>query len=463
MALMRTGRKMMMGDPPNKTREIPTIPTRRQDVAKALDDLKQVRISGTSDDPFVGTFARKGDIAEASKINKMAQESYSKASSEYKQKSEAKSSYDKQKAAYDKYVSSKPKRKAKGTLEDMTEEQHNAVYGIGTLTGQDRADYLKANPDRARGVLPNENIRIYGYKEAMEQKKKTGKFDPLYEAQAFTDAHIAAGYIPGGIIGKTKQYYSSESTWNDPGADPGSPGEAPEQPKLVKPKTSTVKPLEKFKGSDWESPMIYKGRGSKTWKADRIKEMDSPKKEKGQKGYTYGKQRKMAAAYYGPIGSTLGSDDRYANPNEISDYRKSVKEDIKNLRKEKREADKISVKKDIREGIKFNKEAGKQAKLAQKYVESLPNRYQASAGVAKGDIRSDVKNEQLPENSKYTKKPKRVITKFGPEAMKGSTELKYVKTKGKKGTTSDVLMTGLDAMQKEKIRDRVDRPIKLRK
>lgn len=433
MALMRTGRKMMMGDPPNKTREIPTIPTRRQDVAKALDDLKQVRISGTSDDPFVGTFARKGDIAEASKINKMAQESYSKASSEYKQKSEAKSSYDKQKAAYDDYIKHKPTRKAKGTLEDMTEEQEAAVYGKKELTGADLETFYNRPENKAfkRDRLPNERIILHDYDE---QKKSGFK----------------------GNLTVSKMY-------KNPGADPGSPGEAPEQPKLVKPKTSTVKPLEKFKGSDWESPMISKGRGEKTWKADRIKEMDSPEKEKGQKGYTYGKQRKMAAAYYGPIGSTLGSDDRYANPNEISDYRKEVKEDIKNLKSSKRYVKTTKERKNIREDIKFNKEAGKQAKLAQKYVESLPNRYQASAGVAKGDIRSDVKNEQLPENSKYTKKPKRVITKFGPEAMKGSTELKYVKTKGKKGTTSDVLMTGLDAMQKEKIRDRIDRPIKLRK
>lgn len=463
MALMRTGRKMMMGDPPNKTREIPTIPTRRQDVAKALDDLKQVRISGPSDDPFVGTFARKGDIAETSARNKAENERYRLEQGEYDSQRKHQESYFKQKTAYDKYVSNKPKRKAKGTLEDMTEEQHTAVYGIGTLTGQDRADYLKANPDRARDVLPNENIRIYGYKEAMEQKKKTGKFDPYYEAQAFTDEHIAAGYIPGGIIGKTKRPYTSESTWNDPGPEPAFTAKYPEQPKITKLKTTTVKPLEKIKGSDWESPMIYKSRGSKQFKGDKIEGIDPVKKEKGQKEYTYGKQRKMAAAYYGPIGSTLGSGDRYANPNEISTYRKEVKEDIKNLRKEKREADKISVKKDIREGIKLNKEAGKQAKLAQKYVESLPNRYQASAGVALGDIRSDVKNEQLPENSKYAKKPKRVVTKFGPEAMKGSKELKYVKIKGKKGATSDVLMTGLDAMQKEKIRDRIDRPIKLRR
>lgn len=433
MALMRTGRKMMMGDPPNKTREIPTIPTRRQDVAKALDDLKQVKISGPSDDPFVGTFARKGDIAETSKRNKMAQESYSKASSEYKQKSEAKSSYDKQKAAYDEFLKSKPTRKAKGTLEDMTEEQEMSVYGKKELSGSELESFYNAPSNKSfkQSRLPNERILVHDY----EEQKKTGFKGPM---------------------NVTKMY-------KDPGADPGSPGKAPEQPKITKLKTNTVKPLEKIKESDWESPMIYKSRGSNPFKGDKIKGMDPVKKEKGQKGYTYGKERKMAAAYYGPIGSTLGSGDRYANPNEISTYRKEVKEDIKNLKSSKRYVKTTKERKNIREDIKLNKEAGKQAKLAQKYVESLPNRYQASAGVALGDIRSDVKNEQLPENSNYAKKPKRVITKFGPEAMKGSTELKYVKTKGKKGATSDVFMTGLDAMQREKIRDRVDRPIKLRK
>jgi hypothetical protein len=416
MALMRTGRKMMMGDPPNKTREIPTIPTRRQDVAKALDNLKQVRISGPSDDPFVGTFARKGDIAETSKINKMAQESYSKASSEYKQKSEAKSSYDKQKTAYDKYVSNKPKRKAKGTLEDMTEEQHTAVYGIGTLTGQDRADYLKANPDRARDVLPNENIRIYGYKEAMEQKKKTGKFDPYYEAQAFTDEHIAAGYIPGGIIGKTKRPYTSESTWNDPGADPGSPGKAPEQPKLVQPKTTTVGKIKKDEVESWSSPTRTKGGGSKliTQKIP-VKKSTSER----QKGYTYGKERKMAAAYYGAVGDVLGEEGRYATSGALGDFQKTRKEDIKGLKQQKKEAISRQDKKDIKEGIKSSRKDIREAKLAQKYVESLPNRYQSMSGVSKGDIRRNVENEKLPEGKN---KPKRVVRTFTPEAMKGSTE-----------------------------------------
>lgn len=379
MALMRTGRKMMMGDPPN-------LPKRPQDVKKAMSDLQQVKISGPSDDPFVGTFARKGDIAETSKRNKMAQESYSKASSEYKQKSEAKSSYDKQKAAYDEFLKSKPTRKAKGTLEDMTEEQEMSVYGKKELSGSELESFYNAPSNKSfkQSRLPNERILVHDY----EEQKKTGFKGPM---------------------NVTKMY-------KDPGADPGSPGKAPEQPKLVQPKTTTVGRIKKDEVESWASPTRTRGGGSKLM-TQKIPVKKSTSER--QKGYTYGKERKMAAAYYGPIGSTLGSGDRYANPNEISDYRKEVKEDIKNLRKEKREADKISVKKDIREGIKFNKEAGKQAKLAQKYVESLPNRYQSMSGVSKGDIRRNVENEKLPEGKN---KPKRVVRTFTPEAMKGSTE-----------------------------------------
>lgn len=387
MALMRTGRKMMMGDPPNKTREIPTIPTRRQDVAKALDDLKQVRISGPSDDPFVGTFARKGDIAETSKRNKMAQESYSKASSEYKQKSEAKSSYDKQKAAYDEFLKSKPTRKAKGTLEDMTEEQEMSVYGKKELSGSELESFYNAPSNKSfkQSRLPNERILVHDY----EEQKKTGFKGPM---------------------NVTKMY-------KDPGADPGSPGEAPEQPKLVQPKTTTVGKIKKDEVESWASPTRTRGGGSKLM-TQKIPVKKSTSER--QKGYTYGKEQKMAAAYYGPIGSTLGSDgSRYANPNEISDYRKEVKEDIKNLKSSKRYVKTTKERKNIREDIKWNKEAGKQAKLAQKYVESLPNRYQASAGVSKGDIRRNVENEKLPEGKN---KPKRVVRTFTPEAMKGSTE-----------------------------------------
>ena len=416
MALMRTGRKMMMGDPPNKTREIPTIPTRRQDVSKALDDLKQVRISGPSDDPFVGTFARKGDIAETSKINKIAQESYSKASSEYKQKSEAKSSYDKQKAAYDEFLKSKPTRKAKGTLEDMTEEQEMSVYGKKELSGSELESFYNAPSNKSfkQSRLPNERILVHDY----EEQKKTGFKGPM---------------------NVTKMY-------KDPGADPGSPGKAPEQPKLVQPKTTTVGRIKKDEVESWASPTRTRGGGSKLM-TQKIPVKKSTSER--QKGYTYGKERKMAAAYYGAIGDALGEEGRYATSGALGDFQKTRKEDIKGLKQQKKETISRQDKKDIKEGIKSSRKDIREAKLAQKYVESLPNRYQASAGVAKDDIRRNVENEKLPEGKN---KPKRVVRTFTPEAMKGSTEQRLIKSKdgGYMGFES-----GLQRMQKEKIRDKV--------
>ncbi len=265
MALMRTGRKMMIGDPPS-------LPTRRQDVTKAMSDLQQVKISGPKDDPFVGTFARKGDIAETSKRNKMAQESYSKASSEYKQKSEAKSSYDKQKAAYDEFLKSKPTRKAKGTLEDMTEEQEMSVYGKKELSGSELESFYNAPSNKSfkQSRLPNERILVHDY----EEQKKTGFKGPM---------------------NVTRMY-------KDPGADPGSPGKAPEQPKLVQPKTTTVGRIKKDEVESWASPTRTRGGGSKLM-TQKIPVKKSTSER--QKGYTYGKERKMAAAYYGAIGDVL--------------------------------------------------------------------------------------------------------------------------------------------------------------
>jgi len=334
MALMRTGRKMMIGDPPS-------LPTRRQDVTKAMSDLQQVKISGPKDDPFVGTFARKGDIAETSKRNKMAQESYSKASSEYKQKSEAKSSYDKQKAAYDEFLKSKPTRKAKGTLEDMTEEQEMSVYGKKELSGSELESFYNAPSNKSfkQSRLPNERILVHDY----EEQKKTGFKGPM---------------------NVTRMY-------KDPGADPGSPGKAPEQPKLVQPKTTTVGRIKKDEVESWASPTRTRGGGSKLM-TQKIPVKKSTSER--QKGYTYGKERKMAAAYYGAIGDVLGEEGRYATSGALGDFQKTRKED---------------------------------------------NKYQSSAGVAKDDIRRNVENEKLPEGKN---KPKRVVRTFTPESMKGSTE-----------------------------------------
>ena len=403
MALMKTGRKMMIGDPPS-------LPKRPQDIQKAMSDLQQVKISGPKDDIGVGTFARRGDIEDAKSKNKAATETYNKASSEYKQKSEAKSSYDKQKSAYDDYVKSKPTRKAKGTIDDMTEQQYKQAMSIGTITGKEREDYLRANPDVSKRVLPNQNINVYGYTEG-----ETGKFDPVYESRKYTDAQIASGNIKGDI-GKTKRLIQFESSYNDPGADPGGPGQSPKSPELVKPKTTTLKKPKIEEVEPWNAPTRVRGGGF-VFKGEKVPIRKT--NEKAQKGYTYGKEQKMAAAYYGTIGSTLGEDGRYATSGELGDFQKTRKEEIKGLKTQRAEAKGRVAKREIIEDIKSSRKDIREAKLGKKYVESLPNRYQSIAGVAKSDIRGNTANEKAVVGAN---KPKRVIREFTPEAMKGSTE-----------------------------------------
>ena len=418
MALMRTGRKMMMGDPPDKTRDVG--PMKVLSAAQLARNQMPVKISGGSKDDIYGTFARKGDIEDAKSKNKASTEAYNHASREYAHKAEVKSSYDKMKYAYDDYVKNKPTRKAKGTIDDMTEQQHNQAYGIGILTGQDRHDYLKANPDRAKSVLPNENIGIYSYGQAMEQKKKTGKFDPLYEAREATDEQIRS--YGGGVVGKTKRYHITESTFNDPGADPGGPGEVPKSPELVKPKTYRVEKIKIPEKEEWNAPTRTRGGGS-VWKGDKWvkklpKEYNTGSNEKGQKGYTYGKERKMAAAYYG-MGGALGEDGRYATSGEFGDFKKTRKEDIKGLKKQRADAKGRVAKREITEDIKSSRKDIRETKLGKKYVESLPNKYQSIAGVAKDDISRNTANEEVIAGAN---KPKRVIRVLTPEKMKGSTE-----------------------------------------
>jgi hypothetical protein len=127
----------------------------------------------------------------------------------------------------------------------------------------------------------------------------------------------------------------------------------------------------------------------------------------------------MAAAYYGAIGDVLGEEGRYATSGALGDFQKTRKEDIKSLKSEKRASSDASEKRSIKKDIKSSRKDIREAKLAQKYVESLPNKYQSSAGVAKDDIRRNVENEKLPEGKN---KPKRVVRTFTPESMKGSTE-----------------------------------------
>ena len=378
MALMRTGRKMMMDDPPS-------LPKRPQDIQKAMSDLQQVKISGPKDDIGVGTFARRGDIEDAKSKNKAATETYNKASSEYKQKAEAKSSYDKQKSAYDDYVKSKPTRKAKGTLDDMTEQQEMSVYGKKELSGSELESFynVPSNKSLKQSRLPNERVLVHDY----EGQKKTGF---------------------KGSMNVTRMY-------NDPGADPGGPGEAPKSPELVKPKTTTLKKPKIEEAESWNAPTRAKGGGS-VFKGEKVTKKPN---EKRQKGYTYGKEQKMAAAYYGTIGSTLGEDGRYATSGELGDFQKTRKEEIKGLKTQRAEAKGRVAKREITEDIKSSRKDIRETKLGKKYVESLPNNYQSIAGVAKDDISRNTANEKeiAGEN-----KPKRVIRVLTPEKMKGSTE-----------------------------------------
>ena len=378
MALMRTGRKMMMDDPPS-------LPKRPQDIQKAMSDLQQVKISGPKDDIGVGTFARRGDIEDAKSKNKAATETYNKASSEYKQKAEAKSSYDKQKSAYDDYVKSKPTRKAKGTLDDMTEQQEMSVYGKKELSGSELESFynVPSNKSLKQSRLPNERVLVHDY----EGQKKTGF---------------------KGSMNVTRMY-------NDPGADPGGPGEAPKSPELVKPKTTTLKKPKIEEAESWNAPTRTRGGGS-VFKGEKVTKKPN---EKRQKGYTYGKEQKMAAAYYGTIGSTLGEDGRYATSGELGDFQKTRKEEIKGLKTQRADAKGRVAKREITEDIKSSRKDIREAKLGKKYVESLPNRYQSIAGVDKNDIRGNTANEKAVAGAN---KPKRVIRDFTPEAMKGSTE-----------------------------------------
>ena len=126
----------------------------------------------------------------------------------------------------------------------------------------------------------------------------------------------------------------------------------------------------------------------------------------------------MAAAYYG-MGGALGEDGRYATSGEFGDFKKTRKEDIKGLKKQRADAKGRVAKREITEDIKSSRKDIREAKLGKKYVESLPNKYQSIAGVDKNDIRGNTANEKKVVGAN---KPKRVIRDFTPEAMKGSTE-----------------------------------------
>jgi hypothetical protein len=179
--------------------------------------------------------------------------------------------------------------------------------------------------------------------------------------------------------------------------------------------TSSPKPRKAEEAESWNAPTRTRGGGS-VFKGDKIPVKKSNEKE--PKGYTYGKERKMATAYYG-IGDAVGEEGRYATSGELSDFQKRRKGDIKDMKSERAETKGRVNKKEITKSIKEGRKEITEAKLGQKYVESLPNRYQSIAGVAKDDIRGNKANEKVVEGAN---KPKRVVRTFTPEAMKGSTE-----------------------------------------
>jgi hypothetical protein len=335
-------------------------------------------------------------------------------------------------------------------------------------------DYITGKTNKISDVEYDEP-RLSVSKTATGGSKTDVRFDYRPGGSMYKKAYAAEGknrpkepegmerqYYAGMASGKMGNFGSGGSRYKNPSIDvPVVKNKDPREdigriPTLKADKiiTSSPRPRKVEEVESWSSPTRTKGGGSKLM-TQKIPVKKSTSER--QKGYTYGKERKMAAAYYGSIGNVLGEEGRYATSGALGDFQKTRKEDIKGLKKQKKEAIARQDKKDIREGIKSKMKDIREAKLAQKYVESLPNRYQASAGVAKGDIRSNTKNEQLPENSKYIKNPKRVVRTFTPEAMKGSTEQRLIKSKdgGYMGTGYTFEESGLQRMQKEKIRDKV--------
>jgi hypothetical protein len=257
------------------------------------------------------------------------------------------------------------------------------------------------------------------YKKAYAAEKKAMGKNMVKES-----ADTERQYYAGMASGKMGSFGGGGSRYKNPSIDvPVVKNKEPREdigrmPTLKADKiiTSSPRPRKVEEVESWSSPTRTKGGGSKLM-TQKIPVKKSTSER--QKGYTYGKERKMAAAYYGAIGDVLGEEGRYATSGALGDFQKTRKEDIKSLKSEKRASSDASEKRSIKKDIKSSRKDIREAKLAQKYVESLPNRYQSMAGVSTGDIRRNVENEKLPEGKN---KPKRVVRTFTPEAMKGSTE-----------------------------------------
>lgn len=296
-------------------------------------------------------------------------------------------------------------------------------------------DYITGKTNKISDVEYDEP-RLSVSKTATGGSKTDVRFDYRPGGSMYKKAYAAEGknrpkesegmerqYYAGMASGKMGNFGSGGSRYKNPSIDvPVVKNKEPREDigrmptlKADKIRTSSPRPRKVEEVESWTSPSKRTPRGGETGQ----KSITYFKNPKGQKGYTYGKEQKMAAAYYGTIGNVLGEEGRYATSGALKDFQKTRKEDIKGLKSEKRFSSDASEKRYIKKDIKSSRKDIREAKLAQKYVESLPNRYQSMSGVSKGDIRRNVENEKLPEGKN---KPKRVVRTFTPEAMKGSTE-----------------------------------------
>jgi hypothetical protein len=295
-------------------------------------------------------------------------------------------------------------------------------------------DYITGKTNKISDVEYDEP-RLSISKTALGGSKTDVRFDYKPGGSMYKKAYAAEGknrpkesegmerqYYAGMASGKMGSFGSGGSRYKNPIDVPVVKNKEPREdigrmPTLKADKIITSRPIPRKieEVEPWSSPTRTKGGGSKLM-TEKIPVKNTS--VKGQKGYTYGKERKMAAAYYGAVGDVLGDEGRYATSGALGDFQKTRKEDIKGLKQQKRVSSNTSEKRSIKQDIKSNRKDIREAKLAQKYVESLPNRYQSIAGVSKGDISSNVENEKLPEGKN---KPKRVVRTFTPEAMKGST------------------------------------------
>lgn len=250
------------------------------------------------------------------------------------------------------------------------------------------------------------------YKKAYAAEKKAMGKNMVKES-----ADTERQYYAGMASGKMGSFGGGGSRYKNPSIDvPVVKNKEPREdigrmPTLKADKITRKPNLVERQKEEWTAPSKRTPRGGETG-AKSITYF----KNKGQRGYTYGKEQKMASAYYG-MGQGEGTDvARYKSPGELSEYRKELKGYIKESRSDKKEKTLPAEKREITKMIKLYKEEGKQAKLGQKYIESLPQgqRYM-------GVRTSDVKRGGSLEDVKTSIKPKKPIRFFTTEAVQGAT------------------------------------------